>query len=106
TLWEARDNYIKVSPLFYADKIKTPILLVHGEADINPGTTPIQSQRLYEAIRGTGGIARPLMLPFESHGYQARESVEQTLYEQLSGVGRCVMSAPPRPQKLTSAPGN
>jgi len=105
TLWEARDNYIKVSPLFYADKIKTPLLLVHGEADINPGTTPIQSQRLYEAIRGTGGTVRLLMLPFESHGYQARQSVEHTLYEQLSWFDRYVKSAPPRPQKLTSAPG-
>jgi len=105
TLWEGRDTYIQVSPLFYADKIKAPILLFHGEADVNPGTTPIQSQRLYEAIRGTGGTVRLVMLPFESHGYQARESIEHVLYEQLTWFDRYVKSASPRPQKLTSAPG-
>jgi len=105
TLWEGRDTYIQVSPLFYADKIKAPILLFHGEADVNPGTTPIQSLRLYEAIRGTGGTVRLVFLPFESHGYQARESIEHVLYEQLTWFDRYVKSASPRPQKLTSAPG-
>jgi len=63
TLWEARDTYIQVSPLFFANKIKQPILLIHGEADANPGTIPLQSERLYEAIRGTGGTVRLVMLP-------------------------------------------
>jgi len=99
TLWEARDTYIKVSPLFYADKIKRPILLIHGEADANPGTIPLQSQRLYEAVRGTGGTARLVMLPFESHGYVARESIEHVLWEMLGWFDRYVKnttSAPPR----------
>ena len=104
TLWEARDTYIKVSPLFYADKIKQPILLIHGEADFNPGTVPLQSERLYEAIRGTGGTVRLVMLPFESHGYQARESVEHTLYEMLSWFDRHVKGASPRGQKLSGVP--
>ncbi len=80
--------------------------LVHSEADVNPDTTPLQSHRLYEAIRGTGGTVRLVMLPFESHGYQARESIEHTLYEQLSWFDRSVKSAAPHEQKLTSAPGN
>ncbi len=104
TLWEARETYINVSPLFYADKIKQPILLIHGEADVNPGTVPVQSERLYEAIRGTGGTVRLVMLPFESHGYQARESVEHTLYEMLSWFDRHVKGASPRAPKLTSVP--
>src|SRR5262249_41952623 len=104
TLWEARDTYMKVSPLFYADKIKEPILLIHGEADANPGTIPFQSERLYEAIRGTGGTVRLVMLPFESHGYEARESVEHTLYEMLSWFDRHVKGASPRAQKLSGVP--
>jgi dipeptidyl aminopeptidase/acylaminoacyl peptidase len=101
TLWEARETYIKVSPLFYADKIKQPILLIHGEADANPGTVPLQSERLYEAIRGTGGTVRLVMLPFESHGYQGRESIEHTLYEMLTWFDRHVKGAAPRERKAT-----
>jgi dipeptidyl aminopeptidase/acylaminoacyl peptidase len=104
TLWEALDTYIKVSPLFYANKIRDPILLIHGEADFNPGTVPLQSERLYEAIRGTGGTVRLVMLPFESHGYQARESIEHTLYEMLSWFDRNVKGVSPRGPKLTSVP--
>jgi dipeptidyl aminopeptidase/acylaminoacyl peptidase len=102
TLWESRDSYINASPLFFADKIKEPALLIHGEADVNPGTVPIQSERMYEAIRGTGGIVRLVMLPFESHGYQARESVEHTLYEMITWFDRYVKGAPPRTQKVST----
>jgi dipeptidyl aminopeptidase/acylaminoacyl peptidase len=101
SLWEARDTYIAVSPLFFADKIKDPLLLIHGEADFNPGTIPLQSERLYEAIRGTGGIVRLVMLPLESHGYVARESVEHTLFEMVSWFDRYVKNVAPRGQTLT-----
>ena len=83
TFWEAPDVYTKVSPFRYANKIKTPILLIHGEADNNPGTFPIQSERLFAAIQGTGGTARLVILPSEAHGYRARESVLHTLAEML-----------------------
>jgi dipeptidyl aminopeptidase/acylaminoacyl peptidase len=102
TLWEARHTYIQVSPLFFANKIKQPILLIHGEADANPGTIPLQSERLYEAIRGTGGTVRLVMLPLESHGYEARESNKHTLYEMLSWFDRYVKSVSPREPKLTT----
>ncbi len=59
TLWEAPDLYIKMSPFMYANKIKAPLLLIHGEADDNSGTFPIQSERMYEAVRGNGGTVRP-----------------------------------------------
>ncbi len=81
TLWEAPEIYLQMSPLMVAHKINEPILLIHGEADNNAGTFPIQSERLYHAIRGNGGIVRYVTLPHESHGYAARESVEHTLYE-------------------------
>jgi dipeptidyl aminopeptidase/acylaminoacyl peptidase len=90
TLWEAPDVYLKMSPFLLADKIKTPILLIHGEADNNPGTFPIQSDRMYQAIRGNGGTVRYVVLPFESHGYQARESVEHTLAEMIDWFDRYV----------------
>lgn len=97
TLWEAPELYVKVSPFIYANKINEPILLIHGEADNNPGTFPIQSERLYHAIRGNGGSVRYVTLPHESHGYLARESVEHALYEMLSWFEQYVKNAPPRP---------
>jgi len=84
TLWESPEIYLKMSPLLAADKINEPILLIHGEADNNAGTFPIQSERLYQAIRGNGGIVRYVTLPHESHGYAARESIEHTLFEMVS----------------------
>lgn len=84
TLWEARDTYLHLSPLMYAATLDEPLLLIHGEADPNPGTVPLQSEKLYEAIRGTGGTARLVMLPHELHGYVSKEGVEQTLAEQLA----------------------
>jgi len=81
TYWQAPEVYNKMSPFSYADKIKTPILLVHGEADNNSGTFPIQTERFYNAIKGHGGTARYVLLPYESHGYQAKESIMHMLWE-------------------------
>lgn len=94
TLWEAPETYLKMSPFMVADKIKTPILLIHGEADNNPGTFPVQSERMYQAIRGNGGAVRYVVLPYESHGYAARESVEHTLYEMIAWFDKYVKNAP------------
>ncbi len=79
--WKARDVYGQMSPFNYADQIKTPLLMIHGEADSNSGTFPLQSERLYQAIRGLGGTARLVMLPHEDHGYRGRESVLHRLWE-------------------------
>lgn len=83
TLWEAPETYAKVSPLLHADKIDEPILLIHGELDDNSGTFPLQSQRLFSAIRGSGGVARLVMLPGEAHGYTARENLLHMLAEEI-----------------------
>lgn len=82
TYWQAPEVYFKMSPFSYADKIKTPMLMIHGEADNNPGTLPIQSERLYNAIKGHGGTVRFVQLPFESHGYAAKENILHMLWEQ------------------------
>jgi len=97
TLYQARDTYIKVSPLFYADKFRDPLLLIHGELDANPGTVPLQSEKLYEAMRGVGKTVRLVMLPYENHGYSARETTEHVLFEMLSWFDRFVKNAGPRP---------
>jgi dipeptidyl aminopeptidase/acylaminoacyl peptidase len=81
TLWEATDTYIKMSPFMHAHKINEPILLIHGMADNNSGTFPIQSERLFAALKGFGATARFVYLPYESHGYSARESVLHVLAE-------------------------
>lgn len=96
SVWEAPDVYMKVSPFFYADKIKTPLLIVHGGEDANPGTIPLQSSRLYEAIRGNGGTARLVILPREPHWYTAMESNEQLIYEMLRWFDKYVKNAPPK----------
>jgi dipeptidyl aminopeptidase/acylaminoacyl peptidase len=90
TLWQAPKVYLEMSPLMYADRIKTPILLIHGEADNNSGTFPVQSERLYQAVRGHGGTVRYVTLPHESHGYAGRESIEHTLYEMIAWLDRHV----------------
>jgi dipeptidyl aminopeptidase/acylaminoacyl peptidase len=84
TFWEAPDVYTKMSPFWFANQIKSPILLIHGAADDNTGTFPIQSERLYAAIRGNGGTVRLVMLPSEAHGYRGRETMEHVLYEELA----------------------
>ncbi len=82
TYWEAPEVYNTMSPFMNANKVKTPILLIHGEADNNSGTFPIQSERYYNALKGHGATTRLVFLPHESHGYAAKESILHTLYEQ------------------------
>jgi dipeptidyl aminopeptidase/acylaminoacyl peptidase len=101
--WEATKIYTDVSPFFYANKINEPILLIHGEADNNQGTFPIQSERLFAAIRGNGGTARLVMLPLESHGYAAKESTEHTLFEMISWFDKYVKNAPTRSKQTATA---
>lgn len=96
TLWEAPEIYAKLSPFTFAHKIKDPLLLIHGELDNNPGTFPVQSERLYQAIRGNGGNVRYVVLPLESHGYAARESIEHTLFEMANWFDQHVKNAAPR----------
>lgn len=93
TYWQAPEVYNAMSPFSYADKIKTPLLLIHGEADNNPGTFPIQSERLYNAIKGHGGTVRFVQLPFESHGYAAKENILHMLWEQDQWLEKYVKNA-------------
>ncbi len=93
--WEATPVYDRVSPFRYADKISAPLLLIHGAQDANSGTFPIQSERLFQAIQGTGGTARLVILPHESHGYVARESVLHTLAEQFGWLERWLAERAP-----------
>lgn len=93
--WKARETYAAMSPFNYADRIREPILLIHGEADDNSGTFPIQSERMYAALKGNGGIVRYVVLPSEAHGYRARESVGHALWEMISWLDKYVKNAPP-----------
>lgn len=90
TFWEAQQVYLAMSPFANAQKINEPILLIHGEDDDNQGTWPIQSQRLFAAIKGLGGTARLCMLPYEAHGYGARQSVLHCVWEMVDWMGRHV----------------
>jgi dipeptidyl aminopeptidase/acylaminoacyl peptidase len=80
--WEAPEIYYNMSPFMHADTMKTPLLLIHGEADNNSGTYPLQSERYFNALKGLGAPVRLVMLPKESHGYAAKESVLHMLWEQ------------------------
>ena len=96
SVWEARDVYLKASPFFSADTLKRPVLIMHGADDANPGTTPLQAVKLYEAIRGNGGTARLVMLPHEPHWYAAMESQEQLVAEMVRWFDKYVKNAPSR----------
>ncbi|WP_082559692.1 MULTISPECIES: prolyl oligopeptidase family serine peptidase [unclassified Lysobacter] len=93
--WQAQGTYDTMSPFNFADKIKDPILLIHGEQDNNSGTYPIQSERMYAAIKGLGGNARLVMLPNEAHGYRARESILHMLAESNDWLERYVKNVQP-----------
>lgn len=104
TIWEAPDLYIKVSPFMNAHKINEPVLFIHGEADDNSGTFPIQSERMYQAVRGHGGAVRLVTLPLEAHGYAGRETIEHVLYEMINWFDKYVKNAPARlPKQQTAA---
>ena len=93
TYWQATSLYNEMSPFNYADKIKTPILLIHGDTDNNSGTFPIQSERLFNAIKGHGGTVRYVSLPFESHGYVGQENLLHVLAEQYEWLEKYVKNA-------------
>ncbi|KQW87880.1 aminoacyl peptidase [Massilia sp. Root418] len=93
--WKAQDVYQAMSPFNNADKIKDALLMIHGADDNNPGTFPIQSERMFQAVKGLGGTARLVMLPNESHAYRARESIMHMLYETNSWLDKYVKSAKP-----------
>ena len=96
TYWEAPEVYSAMSPFNYANKIKAPVLLIHGQRDDNSGTFPIQSERLYAAIKGNGGSVRYIQLPLEPHGYTARETQRHLLWEYISWLDKYVKGAPAR----------
>jgi dipeptidyl aminopeptidase/acylaminoacyl peptidase len=93
TYWEDPNLYNDMSPFMFADKITTPLLLIHGEMDDNSGTFPIQSERLYNAIKGNGGTVRYVVLPYEAHGYRGRENLLHLLFEQNAWLEKYVKNA-------------
>ncbi len=94
TYWEAPDVYFKMSPFSYADKIKAPLLMIHGEADNNSGTFPIQSERFFDALKGHGATVRLVFLPLEAHGYAASESLLHMLWEMNNWLNTYVKNPP------------
>ncbi len=92
--WEAPEVYYTMSPFMHADKMKTPMLLIHGEADNNSGTYPMQSERYFNALKGLGATVRLVMLPKESHGYRAKESILHLLWEQDQWLEKYVKNRP------------
>jgi dipeptidyl aminopeptidase/acylaminoacyl peptidase len=96
TFWEVPQVYARMSPFFSADKINEPVLLIHGEMDDNSGTFPIQTERLFMALKGHGATVRYVTLPYEAHGYAARESVLHTVAEMLNWLDTYVKNAKPR----------
>ena len=94
TYWQDPKLYYDMSPFSFADKITTPLLLVHGEMDDNSGTFPIQSERLYNAVKGHGGTIRYVVLPFEAHGYRGKENLLHLLYEEDAWLEKYVKNAP------------
>ena len=97
TYWETPETYYKMSPFNFADKIKEPLLLIHGEADNNSGTFPMQSERMYAAMKGHGATVRLVMLPHESHGYRAKESIMHMAWEMDQWMEKYVKKGEAKP---------
>lgn len=101
-LWQQQSLYADMSPFFHADKIKAPLLLIHGQADANSGTYPLQSVRMFHALKGLGKVARLVMLPLEGHHYQARESVLHVLWEQQQWLAQHLKPTPAMLRPVTN----
>lgn len=93
TYWQAPELYFNMSPFSFAHKIKTPLLMTHGDTDENSGTFPIQSERLFNAIKGNGGTVRLVFFPFEGHHNRAKENILHALYEQHQWLEKYVKNA-------------
>jgi len=106
TLWQAPEIYFRMSPFMHADKVNEPLLLIHGEADNNSGTFPMQSERYFEALKGLGATTRLVMLPHESHGYRARESVLHMLWESGRWLDQYVKDAPTQRPEVAQPDAN
>lgn len=91
TFWEAPEIYFAMSPFMHADKINEPMLMIHGELDNNSGTFPMQSERMFDALKALGATTRLVMLPYESHGYRARESILHMMWETQRWLDRYVL---------------
>ena len=94
TFWDVPDLYARMSPFWHANQVKDPILVMHGEMDDNPGTFPIQSERMFAAIKGNGGNVRYVQLPLESHGYIAAESRRHVIWEMVTWLDTHVKGKP------------
>ncbi len=105
-LWKAAGTYIGMSPFMFADKVDEPLLLIHGQADDNAGTDPIQSERFFNALKGNGATARLVLLPCESHGYRGRESVLHVLWESSEWLEKYVKNRPLTSPALLSQPAS
>ena len=100
TFWDDTELYVTISPFTYANKINEPLLMIHGTADNNSGTFPIQSERMYAALKGHGATTRLVMLPEESHGYAAKESLLHLMWESSTWLDNYVKNAPPRTAEI------
>ena len=100
TYWEAPELYNYMSPFMHSDKVNEPLLLIHGEEDNNSGTFPVQSIRFFNAIKGHGGTSKLVMLPKESHGYRAKESILHMLYEMDSWLEKYVKNNNVKPDNV------
>jgi dipeptidyl aminopeptidase/acylaminoacyl peptidase len=102
-LWHAPETYMQMSPFMYADKVKHPLLMIHGQADDNQGTDPIQSERFFNALKGNGATARLVYLPLEAHGYRGRESVLHGMWESYEWLEKYVKNRPAEAGKAAAA---
>ena len=88
--WDVPELYNKMSPFMNADKMKTPMLLIHGAADNNPGTFTLQTERYFQALKNLGAPVRMVLLPKEAHGYRAKENILHVLWEQDQFLEKCL----------------
>jgi dipeptidyl aminopeptidase/acylaminoacyl peptidase len=100
--WQAQSVYANMSPFFHAEKINEPMLMIHGQEDPNSGTFPMQSERMYAALKGLGKDARLVMLPYEAHGYRARKSLLHVLWEQAQWLDKYLLNDTAKPVNVVT----
>ena len=68
-------NVLVYDPYVSADKIKAPLLLIHGTGDTN--VVPTESEQMFTALRMLGREAELVRVQGENHGINSKPSVEE-----------------------------
>jgi dipeptidyl aminopeptidase/acylaminoacyl peptidase len=76
SIHEARQTYLDMSSMLFAENMTGALLMYCGMLDQNVGTDPINSVRMFNVLESIGKPAALYMYPYEDHGQVAKETLQ------------------------------